>query len=181
MPVSEVHHVAMSVSDLERSATFYERALGYRRTLAARVGGPEMARSLALPHDVGGSIQYMQGPSQIGQLELIQWDDGPGEPPRAGHLHLGTFLLSFQVPVDELAALHDAVEANGGSCIDRPAKVLLENYGHIHAFAARDPDGNLLEFVSLPTREEIKAYREQQAAAAGTSGAAGASAAQEPA
>ncbi|MDW5594872.1 VOC family protein [Conexibacter stalactiti] len=167
MPVSEVHHVAMSVSDLERAATFYERALGYRRTLSARVGGPEMARSLALPQDIGGSIQYMQGPSQIGQLELIQWDDGPGEPPRVGHLHLGTFLLSFQVPVEELEELHAAVEANGGSCIDRPTQVLLENYGHIHAFAARDPDGNLLEFVSLPSREQIKAYREQQAAAAG--------------
>jgi lactoylglutathione lyase len=187
VPVSEVHHVAMSVSDLERSATFYERALGYRRTLSARVGGPEMARSLALPHNVAGSIQYMQGPSQLGQLELIQWDDGPGAPPPTGHLHLGTFLLSFQVPVEELEELHAAVEANGGTCIDRPAKVLLENYGHIHAFAARDPDGNLLEFVSLPTREEVKAYREQQAAAgasgaaADADGAAGTGATQEPA
>ncbi|MDO8188744.1 VOC family protein [Conexibacter sp. JD483] len=167
MPVSEVHHVAMSVSDLERAATFYERALGYRRTLSARVGGPEMARSLALPDDIAGSIQYLQGPSQIGQLELIQWDDGPGAPPPSGHLQLGTFLLSFQVPREELEALHAAVEANGGTCIDRPARVLLENYGHIHAFAARDPDGNLLEFVSLPSRAEVKAYREQQAAAAG--------------
>jgi catechol 2,3-dioxygenase-like lactoylglutathione lyase family enzyme len=157
----------MSVSDLERAASFYERALGYRRTLSARVGGPEMARSLALPQDIGGSIQYMQGPSQIGQLELIQWDDGPGESPRVGHLHLGTFLLSFQVPLEELEELHGAVEANGGSCIDRPTQVVLENYGPIHAFAARDPDGNLLEFVSLPSREQIKAYRAQQAAAAG--------------
>jgi hypothetical protein len=37
--------------------------------------------------------------------------------------------------------------------------VLLENYGYIHAFAARDLDGNLMEFVSLPSREEILEFR----------------------
>lgn len=164
MPVSEVHHVAVTVADLERATAFYAEGLGYRKTLSAAVGGPEMSRSLGLPEGTHGRIQYLQGPSQIGQLELIEWADGPGEQARSGHRELGTFLLSFQVPVDELDALHDRLAELGGDCIGRPERVLLENYGHIHAFAARDPDGNLLEFVALPTREEIRAYREQLAA-----------------
>ena len=159
MPVSEVHHVAMTVSDLERSATFYEKGLGWKRTLSARVDGPSLAESLGLPEGTAGTIQYLQGPTQLGQLELIQWDGEPGQQPRTGNRELGTFLLSFQVPVEEMDELYDRLESLGGQCVRRPVKTLLQNYGYIHAFAAKDPDGNLLEFVCLPTREEILAYR----------------------
>ncbi len=164
MPVSEVHHVAMTVSNLERAADFYERGLGYRRTLTAHVDGPGISASLGLPEGTNGRIQYLQGPSQIGQLELIEWADGPGPQSRTGHRELGAFLLSFQAPADELDELHDRLAALGADCIARPNRVLLENYGYIHAFAAKDPDGNLLEFVSLPSREEILAYRAELAA-----------------
>ncbi|WP_232676217.1 VOC family protein [Nocardioides sp. R-C-SC26] len=159
MPVSEVHHVAMTVSDLERAAGFYERALGYTRTLRSDVGGPGIEDSLGLPSGTTGKVQYLQGPTRVGQLELIEWNGQTQRSETAGHLELGTFLLSFEVPLPELEELYDRVVAEGGSPLTRPNRVLLENYGYIHAFAARDPDGNLLEFVSLPTREEILAYR----------------------
>jgi len=162
MPVSEVHHVAMTVSDVERAADFYEKALGYQRTLRSDVGGPGIEESLGLPEGTTGKVQYLQGPSRIGQLELIEWNGETRRSPSAGHLELGTFLLSFEVPVEELQELHDRVAELGGEPLAQPNRVLLENYGYIHAFAARDPDGNLLEFVSLPTREEIKAYRAAQ-------------------
>ncbi|MBM9461185.1 VOC family protein [Nocardioides sp. zg-536] len=165
MPVSEVHHVAMTVSDVERAAAFYEQALGYTRTLRSDVGGPGIETSLGLPEGTTGKVQYLQGPSQIGQLELIEWNGQTQRTSTAGHLELGTFLLSFQVPVEEIEELHDRVAALGGECLTRPNRVLLENYGYITAFAARDLDGNLLEFVSLPSREEIRAFRRGVAAA----------------
>ena len=159
MPVSEVHHVAVSVSDLERSASFYEKGLGYRRTLRAEVGGPEMTASLRLPEGTRGKVQYLQGPSQLGQLELIEWEGETLPQPPVDHRRAGTFLLSFQVPADELEELHDRLAELGAECISRPNRVLLQNYGYIRAFAAYDPDGNLLEFVSLPTPEEIREFR----------------------
>lgn len=162
MPVSEVHHVAMTVSDVERAADFYEKALGYRRTLRSDVGGPGIEVALGLPEGTTGKVQYLQGPTQVGQLELIEWNGETRRTPGAGHLELGTFLLSFEVPLAELPALHDAVVEHGGTPLSEPVVSTLENYGHIHAFAARDPDGNLLEFVSLPTREEIRAFRAGQ-------------------
>jgi hypothetical protein len=63
------------------------------------------------------------------------------------------------VPADELEELHDRLAELGAECISRPNRVLLQNYGYIQAFAAYDPDGNLLEFVSLPTAEEIREFR----------------------
>lgn len=163
MPVSEVHHVAMIVSDCERSATFYEQGLGYRRTLAAPVGGDGLSSSLGLPEGTSGRIQYLQGPSRIGQLELIEWDGPTGAPPRSEHRQLGPFLLSFQVPAGELEELHDRLVSLGAETVRRPMRVELENYGSITAFAARDPDGILLEFVALPSRDEILAFRSVQA------------------
>lgn len=160
MPVSEVHHVAVTVSDVERAASFYENALGYRRTLRTDVGGPEIETSLGLPEGTTGKVQYMQGASKIGQLELIEWNGQTRRSQNTGHLELGMFLLSFEVPREELDDLYAKVIAHGGECLTTgPNKVMLEQYGWIHAFAARDADGNLLEFVSLPTREEILALR----------------------
>lgn len=161
MPVSEVHHVAVTVSDVDRAADFYEKALGYRRTLRAEVGGPGIEVSLGLPTGTTGRVQYLQGPSQIGQLELIEWNGTPVRTATGGHLELGTFLLSFAVPLDEMDELYERLVSLGAQCLSRPNRVLLDNYGHITAFAARDLDGNLLEFVALPTREEILARRRE--------------------
>ncbi|MBO4206557.1 VOC family protein [Micromonospora echinofusca] len=160
MPVSEVHHVAMTVSDLDRAADFYEQALGYRRTLRTDVGGPGIEVSLGLPAGTTGRVQYLQGPSRIGQLELIEWNGTPTRTATGGHLELGTFLLSFAVPLDEMDELYRRMVELGAECLSAPNRVLLENYGYITAFAARDLDGNLLEFVSLPSREEIRAQRQ---------------------
>ncbi|MEU7619618.1 VOC family protein [Micromonospora rifamycinica] len=159
MPVSEVHHVAMTVSDVDRAADFYERALGYRRTLRTEVGGPGIEVSLGLPAGTTGRVQYLQGPSRVGQLELIEWNGVKTRTATAGHLELGTFLLSFEVPLDELDELHRRLTDLGAECLSAPNRVLLDDYGYITAFAARDLDGNLLEFVSLPSREEILARR----------------------
>lgn len=159
MPVSEVHHVAITVSDVDRAADFYERALGYRRTLRTDVGGPGIEVSLGLPAGTTGKVQYLQGPSRVGQLELIEWNGATTRTATGGHLELGPFLLSFEVPLDEIHELHQRLVDLGADCLTAPNRVLLENYGHITAFAARDLDGNLLEFVSLPSREEILARR----------------------
>lgn len=159
MPVSEVHHVAMTVSDVDKAADFYEKALGYTKTLRSDVGGPGIEVSLGLPEGTTGKVQYLQGPSQIGQLELIEWNGVKQRTATAGHLELGTFLLSFQVPVDEIGEVHQRFVDLGAEVLGEPNRVLLENYGYITAFAARDLDGNLLELVSLPTREEILAFR----------------------
>ena len=149
----------MIVSDVERSARFYEQALGYRRTLAAPVGGVGLERSLGLPAGTRGRIQYMQGPTQLGQIELIEWEGAPGPPPRSDHRALGQFLLSFQVPKDEIDQLYERFQSLDAELVEPPMTVELENYGELTAFAARDPDGNLLEFVALPTREEVIAFR----------------------
>jgi catechol 2,3-dioxygenase-like lactoylglutathione lyase family enzyme len=160
MPVSEIHHIPMIVSDIERSAAFYEQGLGWRRTLSSTASGPDFEKSLGLPPGTSARVQYLQGPSQIGQIELIQWDQPHEGQQRRSPFQLGPLLLSFQVPQDEIQELYERFLAMGAECIAEPLRMRLENYGYLTAFAIRDPDGIMSEFVALPTREQILAFRE---------------------
>ncbi|MGI5242227.1 VOC family protein [Dactylosporangium sp. CA-139066] len=159
--VSEIHHVAVSVTDLEKSIPFYRDGLGLRMTLDMRVGNETMPARLRVPPGTTGRAVYFQGPSRIGQLELIQWDvpaapaqwrpKRPGEP--------GVFSLSFQVGQDEIHEVYDRLMGMGVDCYQPPAASVLDNYGEITMFMCEDPDQIMIEFVSLPTVEQVRAFR----------------------
>jgi catechol 2,3-dioxygenase-like lactoylglutathione lyase family enzyme len=171
MPVSEVHHVALSVRDLERSIAFYRDGLGFRKTLEMPVGGAAVEKALGLRPGTTGRSTYLQGPSKIGQLELIEWQGPPvpaNPPKRPGDP--GVFLLSFEVPAAEMDAVFARIKALGAPIHSEPIPAIVENYGEIRVFTTEDPDGVLIEICVLPNKEEIAACRAKTAAArAGTS------------
>ena len=48
MAFSEIHHVAIAVSDMERSVAFYRDILGFRKTLDMPLGSPSLDRLLRM-------------------------------------------------------------------------------------------------------------------------------------
>ena len=164
--VGEIHHVAMSVRDLERSIVFYGEGLGLRKTLEMKVQGETLHRRLRIPKGATGRAVYFQGPTKIGQIELIQWDlpvPADSKPKRPGDP--GAFALSFQMAsVDEMHALHARLVKMGVECYAGPEHSDLDNYGRITMFVCEDPDGVMIEFVNLPTPEQVKAFRAAQKA-----------------
>ena len=156
----EVHHIALSVTDLEASRRFYGEAVGLRETLNTHVEGAEIEASLQLRPGMTGEVAYFQGPSQLGQIELIQWrphTDKPTLPKRPGDP--GVFLLSIAVSKEELDEVWQRMQRMDVPVFSAPSRSVLENYGPIDVFIVEDPDGVMIEFVALPTREEIKAFR----------------------
>lgn len=163
MAISEIHHVAMAVRDLDRSVNWYLTALGYRATLRMNVGDPTLWRMLGLPEGTRGRSVFVQGPTRIGQIELIQWDSGLGDRsagPQA--LRPGPFLVAVETTKPELDPAYDRVVELGEPIMTEPADAELENFGFIRSFVACDPDGTLVEFVALPSKGEIDAYRAEQ-------------------
>lgn len=157
--VMDLNHVAISVRDLDRSVEFYERGLGMRKTLVKPVG-KDTWRLIRLPAPASAQSVFLQGEHRIGQIELVQWDFPPPEPStpkRAGDP--GVFALSFKVSKADIAPLYERLISMGANCYDPPSYSWVENYGEIGVFVCEDPDGNQLEFVSLPTMEEIQANR----------------------
>lgn len=160
-PVSEVHHVAINVTDLDRSIAFYEHALGYRTTVRTELTDARTAVAMRLPTGTTGRAAILQGERQIGQIELIQW----GVPDREEHentrdatlLHRpnlgpGVLLISFEVNAEEMKETYDRMQQLGAECYSPPTEVHVGGFGDISAFLAEDPDGTILEFVTLPRR-----------------------------
>lgn len=158
--VREVHHVALSVRDLDRSIAFYRDGLGLRKTLDMPVGNPTTWRTMRLPEGTVGRSVFLQGPTRIGQLELIQWalpapDDSvpkrPGDP--------GVLSLSFGVAHDEIDEVYRRLIGMGVECYTEPETNTLTNYGNVTLFFCEDPDANMVEVIALPTDEEVRAFR----------------------
>lgn len=158
--VGEVHHVAVSVADLDAAIRFYGEGLGLRKTLDMPVGGEHTWKTMDLPEGTTGRSVFMQGPTRIGQLELVQWhvprraDD---RPKRVGDL--GPFALSFPCGHGEIAALHQRLVSMGVTCYTPPTTNVLTNYGPITVFFCEDPDGNLVEVIALPSDDEVREFR----------------------
>jgi lactoylglutathione lyase len=144
-----VHHIALAVTDLERSLRFYTETLGLRATLRMQIAGADFERLLRFPPGTVGEVAFVQGPPRVGQIELIQWSLPDGAPAPAP---------AFSV-TDPLAEWHARLTAAGAPCWSEPIDLELPGYGLIEAFIAEDPDGHVVELVRLPSDEQVRAFR----------------------
>ncbi|ANK93202.1 MULTISPECIES: VOC family protein [Rhizobium] len=126
-----LHHASLGVSDIERSAAFYDAALaalGYVRVWDdIRPGEADQAIGYGLP---GGGDK----------LAIKHRPDGQ-RPPGSG------FHLAFAAPSRQAVdGFHAAAIAHGGR--DNGAPGLRPHYGeHYYAAFVIDPDGHALEAV----------------------------------
>src|SRR3954470_17622101 len=120
-------HVSVGVSDLDRSASFYERAL-------APLG---LARLVRRPATIGFGKSY---PEFWINLRAAM----TGVAPESGS-HIGLRAKS----AGEVDAFHAAALQSGGSSDGAPG---LRPHDRVRYYAAfvRDPDGNRIEAVTFP-------------------------------
>jgi catechol 2,3-dioxygenase-like lactoylglutathione lyase family enzyme len=128
-----IDHISIGVSDLERSARFYEAAL-------APLG---LARVVTRPATIGFGKAYPEF--------WINWRPGMASVALDTGCHICLRVKSPQ----EVDAFHQAALGAGGESDGAPG---LRPHDRVRYYAAfiRDPDGNRIEAVTFPAEEAAK-------------------------
>jgi catechol 2,3-dioxygenase-like lactoylglutathione lyase family enzyme len=164
--VKELNHVAIGVRDLEASLRFYVQGLGLRKTLEKPVSDLTW-KLMRLPENTTGMSVFVQGPSRVGQLELVKWDlpePAGDEPKRPGRIGFGQ--LSFPVDPEHIHEIYQRLIDLGAEVYSEPTTTIVKNYGPVTLFLCEDPDGNQVELIALPSREVVREFRAKIAAGA---------------
>lgn len=135
-----LHHIALTVTDLQASIRWYEQVFGVRRQMDA-------------PHD-GGTAEILADDTWTLMFALHRHDANRGElfdETRTGLDHVG-FAVSTRA---DLQQWQDHLERHAVVRADRTGKPLTQSpiadepYGSVLVF--RDPDNNQLELFAPPT------------------------------
>jgi predicted enzyme related to lactoylglutathione lyase len=129
-------HAAILVSDIERSASFYERAVGWEREFSR-----DFDDSLGEANGCGGPGRIMMGKLGGAHLQLVEMQVPIERKPRQPHC--GIFMCS--VAVKDLTPVRKRLEAEGIP-ITRELDV-----GRSHLLVLTDPDGQEIGIIALQT------------------------------
>jgi catechol 2,3-dioxygenase-like lactoylglutathione lyase family enzyme len=146
--MTRLHHVGLTVSDLETSIAFYCAVLGGAIRERSEGGGPEIEALTGVPgaHLLTADLELADGEL----LELIQYLTPKAsvlaqQRQQPGHTHIG-----FQV--DDVDAAYERLKAHGSVPSSRP--VVINEPGSawdgVRAIYACDPDGRTVELLEMP-------------------------------
>jgi catechol 2,3-dioxygenase-like lactoylglutathione lyase family enzyme len=145
--VSKVHHLGLTVSNLERSVDFYNSLFGGQVTLQQDKSGGYLAAIVGYP-DTSVRMAHVTLPGTDLVLELFEYIsprsiDRPIEPANIGNPHL-CFV------VDDIHVTYDELLKAGVRCLSEPVRIDTGvNTGGAGLYAY-DPDGITMEFFQPP-------------------------------
>jgi catechol 2,3-dioxygenase-like lactoylglutathione lyase family enzyme len=150
-----LHHAAMTVSDIDATIAFYQKAVPYKVVKRYRVKGSVFPKELLSAKHRSVDIALVEMPT--GYIQLMDFEPGEAAAPYAhpintpGYSHI-CFQSSSKDPAIKrfMAAGLDIISRFG-----KPDGVDLGGYGVRYAYG-RDPDGIMIENESLdaPKRTE---------------------------
>jgi catechol 2,3-dioxygenase-like lactoylglutathione lyase family enzyme len=142
-------HVVVNVSDLARSAAFYEEATPLRR--AARTEVPEQAfASLGIRRGQYDGWLLRDPSSDSGPaIHLVQWrSPDPVGSPYGEFWHVGFFRICMKG--GDVPSVYRDVVAAGGKPFTEPLMPEGQNAAGRPSFSVPDPDGVVLQNTTLP-------------------------------
>jgi catechol 2,3-dioxygenase-like lactoylglutathione lyase family enzyme len=149
------NHVGQCTADLERAIRFYTEVLGFELDRRLELPDEAVGPVLGVDPPVGFTAAYLYLGDFV--LELMTFDR-PGNPAWSERAFNEPGLTHLSFSVDDLDAAAASAEALGATILTRlPMAVML-----------RDPDGQLLELLTMGYRRHVDADR--AARRAGTEG-----------
>ena len=149
--VNILDHVAVTVSDMERSLAFYCDLLGLKEVERHRLEGETISKMAGKP-DVIMEVVRLEAPETPGVLlDLQQYVTPEGEVSDAQLGDVAHAHFCFGVP-DVWAAYEDLSE-KGVEFVSEPVSFDLE-WGIVYVVFFKDPDGFILELMQVPIEKK---------------------------
>jgi catechol 2,3-dioxygenase-like lactoylglutathione lyase family enzyme len=146
---SRIDHVAVIVSDLDRSMQFYENILGLKPLYSPpRVSsGVELSKAVNVPNTRMRFVMYEVNRNSA-MLEVIQYLDPKGRPNDRRNCDQGVMHLAFQV--SNLEKSYNEMKSKGVKFNSPPNKVDSGPEKGLKWVYLTDPDGATIELVEHP-------------------------------
>ena len=153
--VNILDHVAVTVSDMDRSLAFYCGLLGLKEVERHRLEGETISKMAGKP-DVIMEVVRLEAPETPGVLlDLQQYVTPEGEVSDAQLGDVAHAHFCFGVP-DVWAAYEDLSE-KGVGFVSEPVSFDLE-WGIVYVVFFKDPDGFILELMQVPIEKKESSH-----------------------
>jgi catechol 2,3-dioxygenase-like lactoylglutathione lyase family enzyme len=140
--IKGLHHVGLSVVNLDRSVEFYRDLLGTDVVNHATFAGPQYESILRLEGAKGRSAMLM-APNM--RIELFEFARPSSRSRDAGWKASDQGISHFCISIDDINSAYARL-VGARSSVNWPP---LDFFGAVKATAGRDPDGNLFELLEV--------------------------------
>lgn len=151
--VKALDHIAVTVSDMERSLKFYRDLLGFKEVERHRLEGEGISSMAGKPGVILQVVRLKPPEGAAILLDLQQYIQPKGDTSNAqlgmsNHSH-------FCFGVKDLRATYEDLKGRGVEFVSAPVTFDLGeewDYGAMRVVFLKDPDGFILEFVESPEK-----------------------------
>ena len=142
-----VHHVGITVADMDRALAFWEPLLGQAGRDRMVLQGPQLATMVGYPNvRIERCFVDLPGGVALELLRYLERDEAPNDP---GTAHPGNVHLCLRV--DDMDTAHAHAVACGAFPVSaRPIEVVAGPRTGARLAYLRDPDGVTIELVQEP-------------------------------
>ena len=147
---SLIDHVAVIVSDLDRSMRFYENVFGLKPLFSPRESsGAELSKAVDLPNAKMRFVMYEVNRGSA-TLEVIQYLSPKGRPNDRRNCDHGVLHLAFQV--SNLEKSYNEMKSKGVKFNSPPNRVESGPEKGLKWVYCTDPDGVTIELLEHPQK-----------------------------
>jgi catechol 2,3-dioxygenase-like lactoylglutathione lyase family enzyme len=145
--VKVLDHIAVTVSDMQRSLAFYRDTLGLREVERHRLEGETISKMAGKPGVVMDVVRLAAPDTPGILLDLQQYVSPQG---RVSDAQLGDVAHAhFCFGLPDVWAAYRQLSAQGVKFVSEPVSFDLE-WGIVHVVFLKDPDGFIIELVQSP-------------------------------